>query len=147
MGCYRRPKSTRCRSSLFFFNRALLQTLADLEGKPFEADKLVKQDFGRCEKEDCGGFTFGSTIDAERHLRHDHGLGTKEAIAPKGYLCAVQQQGAPCGLRFDTKKLLADHKKTAKHYQTRKQGATEEVPAGQDEEADDVNEEAEGNEV
>ena len=102
---------------------------------------MVKQDFGRCEKEDCGGFTYGSTIDAERHLRHDHGLGTK------GYLCAFQQQGAPCGLRFDTRKMLADHKKTGKHYQTRKQGATEEVPAGQDEEADDVNEEAEGNEV
>ena len=50
-------------------------------------------------------------------------------------------------MRFDTRKLLADHKKTAKHYQTRKQGATEEVPAGQDEEADDINEEAEGNEV
>ena len=108
-------------------HRTLLQTLADLgQANPFEADKEVEKEFGRCTRDDCGGFTNDSTVDAERHLRHDHGLGTKDAIAPAGYVCVFEQEGVACGLRFETRKLINEHKRTEKHIKTKK-GANEEV--------------------
>lgn len=36
----------------------------------FEVDAEVNLEYGRCRKDDCGGFSYDSTVDAERHLRH-----------------------------------------------------------------------------
>ena len=126
-------------------HRSLLQTLNDLgQSKAFEVDKEVRKDFGRCTREDCGGFTNDSTVDAERHLRHDHGLGTSEAIAPAGYLCTFEQGGLPCGLRFETRKKMNEHKRLEKHIKTKKVANKEGGADGQADEgeAEDVLERA-----
>ena len=107
-------------------------------------DHDVKTEFGRCRRKECGGFTYSSTIDAERHLRHDHGLGTKDAVAPAGYTCKFEKAGLTCGQHFETRKLLTDHKKQENHINRKKVAEVEadpdEVQGGEDEAADRVEE-------
>ena len=51
----------------------------------------------------------------------DHGLGTKDAVAPAGYQCAfIVEGGLKCGLRFPTRKGVNDHKRQEKHIKAKK---------------------------
>ena len=99
-------------------------------------DSEVNLEFGRCRRDSCGGFSNGSTIDAERHIRHgmqlikvvhsfffpDHGKGTKEAVCPTGYKCSfdINGNGVPCGKHFKDRKELNKHKVDAKHIKKKK---------------------------
>ena len=131
----------QCLFTFFIFflgsHRSLFKTLSGLREDQLEVDAEVNLEYGRCSREDCGGFSYDSTIDAERHLRHgerqavvdlnlivhfsDHGLGTKDAVAPAGYQCAFEVEGGvKCGLRFPTRKAINDHKRKEEHIKRKK---------------------------
>ena len=60
--------------------------------------------------------SYSATLQAERHLKHDHGLTTRNAQAPEGYTCGFVIEGdRKCGEHFATRAGQAKHKKDTGH--------------------------------
>ena len=91
-----------------------------MKRKPFVPDSTLATPFGRCSVDRCAT-TFTSTAGAERHLKHGHGLTTKEASAPEGYFCEFEvSEGQKCGLHFAIRSRRDKHKASAGHLKKRK---------------------------
>ena len=113
----------------------------------FQPDSCVPLPFQRCKEIKCS-FSFTSTAEAERHLKHgllwpwmtslnlaflDHGFVAKDANAPAGYSCGFKLENETHCTEWFAKKNQRDvHKKISGHVKRRKKPQNEE--AGEEEE-------------
>jgi len=105
--------------------RTLLETLT--LNDQFKPDSCVPLPFQRCKEKNCS-FSFTSTAEAERHLKHDHGFVAKDANAPAGYTCGFKLENETHCTEWFAKKNQRDvHKKASGHVNRRKKPQNEEA--------------------